>query len=80
MKIIGSQQALVANHQAMMQVPQQVWDCPFNDLYESIMIETMNLKMEEDVPKLELLSTKRELKNTLKKDLDNNYTWRKMRR
>jgi hypothetical protein len=24
MKIIGSQQALVANHQAMMQVPQQV--------------------------------------------------------
>ncbi len=56
MKIIGRQQALVVNHQAMILVPQEARDCHFIDLYEPIMFKTMNLKMEEEVQKLELLA------------------------
>ncbi len=38
------------------------------------MIETMNLKTEKEVQKLEILAKKRELENKLNKDPHNNHT------
>jgi hypothetical protein len=51
----------MVNHQVMMNAPVKVRKNYFTELYESITIETINHRMEEEAKKMELEAKKRQL-------------------
>jgi len=61
MKMIAKQQATMANHQVMLQVPSEVRKKYFKELYESITLGSTNNRTEDGVLMLELQAWKREL-------------------
>ena len=67
-KNIAKQQATMANHQVMMNAPVKIRENYFKELYESITLETINCRMEEEVKKMELEAKKRQLETQAMSD------------